>query len=115
MHHCLHIEEILASIFEFVRHQEAAGPLIVFRYDQRSVLALVKTCRTFKMPALRVLWKDLFNPIPLILTLPEDLWHVESEAEQVIAGPRMLVSDQNCLLRKPKQNVVAEFQKRDTT
>ena len=101
MHHCLHIEEILTSIFEFVLYQQARGAL-VFRYDQCSVLALVKTCRTFKMPALRVLWKDLFNPIPLILTLPEDLWHVESEAEQVIAGPLKLVSDQNCLLRKPK-------------
>jgi hypothetical protein len=35
MHHCLHIEEILALIVEFV-----GGPLA---HDKRSVLALAKT------------------------------------------------------------------------
>ena len=98
MHHCLHIEEILTSIFEFVlcnAPPKGRGPLV---YDKRSVLALVKTCRTFSLPALRVLWKNLFSPVPLILTLPEDLWHVEKKAGKAFTAPSTLVSDQKYLL-----------------
>jgi hypothetical protein len=105
MHHCFHIEEILALIFEFVLCNVAR---------KRSVLALVKTCRTFKMPALQVLWKNLSDPIPLILTMPEDLWHVE-QTKAAFSAPQTLVSDQKCFLRKTKLKDVVEFQKRDTT
>ena len=91
MHHCLHIEEILTSIFEFVLcnvPRKRRRPA----YDKRSVLALVKTCRTFKMPALRVLWKNLFSLIPLLLTFPEDLLYVE-QAKGPFSVPTV-VSDQ---------------------
>ncbi|KIM41244.1 hypothetical protein M413DRAFT_144907 [Hebeloma cylindrosporum] len=74
MHHCLHIEEILGRIFEFVLY-DVVGTLKT--YDKRSVLALSKTCRIFHMPALQVLWKNLFNAVPLLLTMPDDLWQVE--------------------------------------
>jgi len=116
MHHCLHIEEILISIFEFVLCDvpRKGRRLVYDYYDKRSVLALVKTCRTFNVPALRVLWKNLFSPIPLLLTMPEDLWHVE-EGKIAFAMPRTFVSDQKCVLRKTKANDVIEFQKRDTT
>jgi hypothetical protein len=113
MHRCLHIEEILTSIFEFVLYDVPRKGLRLLVYDKCSVLALVKTCRTFKMPALRVLWKNLLNPNPLLLTMPEDLWHVEEG--KISYEPRTFVSDQKCLLRKNEVNDVVEFQKRDTT
>jgi len=98
MHYCLHIEEILASIFEFVHCNVPS-----LSHDKRSVLALVKTCRTFSLPARRVLWKNLSSPIPLLLTMPRDLWHVE-EADNTISTNALqtLVSNQNLYLaRKP--------------
>jgi hypothetical protein len=97
MHHCFHIEEILASIFEFVLTDVGNQKT----YDKRSVLALVKTCRTFNGPALQVLWKNLFSPVPLFLIMPDDLWQME---ESVNPAPRTLVSGQRCLLRKTKPN-----------
>ena len=96
MHHCLQIEEILASIFEFV----LTGVGTRKTYDKRSVLALVKTCRNFNVPALQVLWKNLFSPVPLFLTMPEDLWQVEESVNPLVA-PRTLVSGQKYLPRTP--------------
>ena len=87
MHQCLQIEEILASIFEFVLSDVGTRKM----YDKRSVLAVVKTCRTFNTPALQVLWKNLFSPVPLFLTMPNDLWQVE-ETENPLFAPRTLVS-----------------------
>jgi hypothetical protein len=108
MHHCLYIAEILTSIFEFVlcnAPPKGRGGLV---YDKRSVLSLVKTCHTFKVPALRVLWKNLFDPIPLFLIMPEDLWHVE-KTKTAFSVPRLqVVSVQKCLWRKTKPNDVVE-------
>ena len=109
MHHCLQIEEILASIFEFVLTDVGNQKT----YDRRSVLALVKTCRTFNIPALQVLWKNLFSPVPLFLTMPDDLWQMEDSVNSLVA-PRTLVSSQKYLPRKTKPNHVVEPQKRDT-
>ena len=114
MHYCLRIEEILASISEFVLYnvpQKRRGPPAD---DKHSVLALVKTCRTFSLPARRVLWKNLFSPIPLLLTMPEDLWNMEKE-KAAFSAPRTLVSVQRRLVKKTKPNDVIEPQKRDTT
>jgi hypothetical protein len=87
MHHCLCIEEILTSIFEFVLTDVGTRK----PYDKRSVLALVKTCRTFNIPALQVLWKNLSSPVPLLFTMPDDLWQVE-ETENPLFEPQTLVS-----------------------
>ena len=91
MHHCLYIEEILVSIFEFVLynvHTRQGRPA----YDKHTVLALVKTCRTFNLPALQVLWMNLFSPVPLFLTMPDDLLHME-EIDNSFSLPPTLVSD----------------------
>lgn len=92
MHHCLYIEDIVASIFEFVLY-DVCSRYRKGSYDKRSILALVKTCRTFSVPALQVLWKNLFSPVPLLLTMPDDLWEVE-EADNAYFAPRTLVSNQ---------------------
>ena len=61
MHQALHITEILLNIF---RHSElppgGAGDLAV----------LARTCRTFKEPALHVLWEVLYDLSPLARCLP---------------------------------------------
>jgi len=94
MHRCLHIQEILASIFDYMLYKPQRSGLLSLVDDKRSILALVKTCRTFNIPALRVLWKNLFSPVLLLLTMPEDLWHVERDVQGFEISPT-LVSDQN--------------------
>jgi len=90
MHRCLHIQEILASIFEFVLSKPQG--LRLLSYDKRSVLvlALAKTCRTFNTPALQVLWKNLVSPVPLFLTMPNDLWQVEEPEYPLFAPPTLV-------------------------
>ena len=92
MHHCLHIEEILVRIFEFVLYNIVHTRQGRSLYDKLTVLAFVKTCRTFNLPALQVLWMNLFNPVPLFLTMPDDLVHI-TEMEYNSSPLPTLVSD----------------------
>lgn len=70
MHHALRLEEILLNIFcqcgspsppNKQRASRATADLVV----------LARTCRTFKEPALDVLWTELVNLSPLARCLPE--------------------------------------------
>ena len=63
MHHALEIHEILLKIFLYCHLNNM----------RRSDLpALARTCRTFKEPALDVLWEELIHLSPLAQCLPED-------------------------------------------
>ncbi|KAF8433365.1 hypothetical protein L210DRAFT_3649820 [Boletus edulis BED1] len=70
MHRALHIEEILLNIFgqcystSSINRQRPPRATI-------DLAALVRTCRTFKEPALDVLWTELVNLSPLARCLPE--------------------------------------------
>ncbi|KAJ3498715.1 hypothetical protein NLJ89_g10180 [Agrocybe chaxingu] len=75
--HCLQIEEILSLILENV--VECRNNKEVF--DRASVLSVAKTCRRFREPALRSLWKSLYSVVPLLLTMPEDLLEREIPSE----------------------------------
>ncbi|TFK31479.1 hypothetical protein BDQ12DRAFT_694091 [Crucibulum laeve] len=69
MHPCLQISEILTLIcFEVYGSGD--------RKDKSDALSLVKTCRTFKEPALEVLWSRLGSILPLLMLLPGDLWTI---------------------------------------
>jgi len=64
MHICLLPTETLFCIFTSIFEA----------YVYRSTLAaLARTCRTFKEPALDILWKDLSGFEPFILCLPESV------------------------------------------
>ena len=66
MHHALEVQEILLNIFRFFgrRHYD--------RDDGSGDLAsLARTCRTFKEPALDILWEVLDNLYPLARCLPD--------------------------------------------
>ncbi|KAF8545789.1 hypothetical protein OG21DRAFT_1491919 [Imleria badia] len=58
MHHALEIQEILLNI-------------LVHVYPSPDLLALVRTCRAFKEPALDMLWAELDDLSPLVRCLPE--------------------------------------------
>ncbi|KAF8153312.1 hypothetical protein B0H34DRAFT_800529 [Crassisporium funariophilum] len=89
MHRCLYIPEILAAVFEEVNNCDQWD--IRRDTDRQSILALVKTCRTFSGPALQILWRALHSPVPLLLTMPDDLWELESIDEgSVSRQPRTL-------------------------
>lgn len=71
MHHALEIREILSIIFS---HCTPLDLLSAYRDEDDSasdLLALARTCRVFKDPALDLLWRDLDDLSPLVRCLPE--------------------------------------------
>ncbi|KJA21319.1 hypothetical protein HYPSUDRAFT_741768 [Hypholoma sublateritium FD-334 SS-4] len=71
MHRLFGIHEIIEKISEAVLVQPHG-------LDRRSLVSVLKTCRSFSVVATRLLWRDLHNLVPLILTMPDDLLGVES-------------------------------------
>ena len=67
MHPCLQIDEILRSIFEFLK-EDPQGP------QRRTLVNLAITCHTFSLPALAVLWSHLPSLAPVVMCLPCDAW-----------------------------------------
>ncbi|KAH0827379.1 hypothetical protein J3R83DRAFT_4032 [Lanmaoa asiatica] len=70
MHHALRLEEILLNIFG---HCYPPSPTSRQRASRATadLASLARTCRTFKEPALDVLWTELVNLSPLARCLPE--------------------------------------------
>ena len=63
LYHALEIQEILLSIFGHCPSLPS--------WRRADTLALTRTCRAFKEPALGVLWEELDNLSPLVRCLPE--------------------------------------------
>ncbi|KAF8551995.1 hypothetical protein OG21DRAFT_1466340, partial [Imleria badia] len=83
MHHAFHIEEILINIFSFCHtfriRRPPRGPTRRQRwYANSDLAALARTCRTFKEPALDMIWAELNDLTPLVRCLLEASW-IESE------------------------------------
>ncbi|KDR76895.1 hypothetical protein GALMADRAFT_418286 [Galerina marginata CBS 339.88] len=90
MHHCFQIQEILVIIFEFVVSNVENNKATL---DRQSIVALLKTCRTFNGPAVQILWRELYTPVPLLLTMPDDLLELEKidkEKYSYFGRPRTL-------------------------
>ncbi|KAF8177661.1 hypothetical protein BJ912DRAFT_673829 [Pholiota molesta] len=80
MHHCLRIYEILALICEaslYQKYQKYWGNNECV-LDRPSLLALLKTCRSFSVPATKLLWRNLPGLVPLMFTMPKDLVEVKT-------------------------------------
>ena len=78
MHHALEIPEILLNIFGHCH------PSLSSRYRATPDLrlsALARTCRTFKEPALDVLWENLDDLSPLVRCVPEASFELCMENE----------------------------------
>lgn len=67
MHHALRLEEILLNIFGQCYPPSSTNA----SRATADLAALARTCRTFKEPALDVLWTELANLSPLARCLPE--------------------------------------------
>ena len=78
MHHALYIEEILLSIFSYCYTIVSRWPPRPTRrqrwYANVNLAALARTCRTFKEPALDMIWGELDDLTPLVRCLPETSW-----------------------------------------
>ena len=82
MHHALEIQEVLSVIFfcSFCSTQ-----VLVDRHTGRvkswisDLPALARTCRTYKEPALDILWSTLIDLSPLARCLPEASHRSSSE------------------------------------
>ncbi|KAF8188073.1 hypothetical protein BJ912DRAFT_1042654 [Pholiota molesta] len=75
MHRCFLIYEILELLCEAVFYQSENEDDV----DRPSLLALLKTCRAFSLPATKLLWRSLTSIVPLILAMPRDLVDVRPE------------------------------------
>ena len=81
MHQALQIEEILINIFSFCYVKRRLPRRLARRqlwYANSRVAALARTCKTFKEPALDMIWAELDDLTPLVRCLSEASW-VESE------------------------------------
>jgi hypothetical protein len=65
MHHCLNVDEIVRLI---------AGEL-VSATERTTTVALACCNKTLKVPVLDVLWETQCQLLPLLKTLPEDIWN----------------------------------------
>ncbi|KAH7922174.1 hypothetical protein BV22DRAFT_1037812 [Leucogyrophana mollusca] len=80
MHRSLQIPEILDAIISKIYEPPSADELLDYWDDDYSLgvrvslARLARTCRTFRDPALDVLWSFLKSFDPLIRCLPQDLW-----------------------------------------
>ena len=78
MHPSLSTPEIFRRILDFVNvHLPGFSPFE--GYDAAfsvnpSLASLARTCKTFLEPTLNVLWYTQTTLVPLVRTLPEDLW-----------------------------------------
>ena len=70
MHQALHIQEILFDIFGHCSPTEPHWTPLR-RHSTAVLAALARTCRTFKEPALDVLWSELVDLTPLPQCVPD--------------------------------------------
>lgn len=73
MHRCLWISEIVVNIAEEVLQDEEWE--IPTSWDTLAKLA--RTCRMFSEPSLSALWRVQSSLIPLLRTMPDDLWKMD--------------------------------------
>ncbi|KAF8557610.1 hypothetical protein OG21DRAFT_1406867 [Imleria badia] len=81
MHHALEIQEILLNIFGHCHPGDLPSP--------------ARTCRTFKEPALDVLWEELDDLSPLVRCLPDASYQLSPDKVrrfQVFVALRLMVN-----------------------
>ena len=76
MHRGLYIQEILHLIFGYIDTYECSPIYAINTRSEcslRTLAALTYTCKTFKEPALDILWRDIPGPHYLVqYLLPDD-------------------------------------------
>ncbi|KAF7978625.1 hypothetical protein HWV62_45112 [Athelia sp. TMB] len=74
MHRCLLISEVVVNIAQEILHDD-------FRWEKPtawdSLAKLAQTCRMFSEPSLNLLWRAQASLIPLLRTMPADLWRMD--------------------------------------
>lgn len=93
MHPCLNIDEILRLIACELVAAEAKG----------TAVSLACCRKSLQDPVLDVLWESQDRLLPLLKTLPEDIW--EAEADEFVSLPMASISSlPNCFTGKDFQN-----------
>ncbi|KAH7924043.1 hypothetical protein BV22DRAFT_541321 [Leucogyrophana mollusca] len=90
MHRCLHATDILYEIASKIYGypgDPSTMRMPVLRQARADLASLARTCRTFRDPALDVLWSFLNSFDPLIRCLPQDLWVKDEGGFLVFARP----------------------------
>lgn len=75
MHRCLWISEIVVNIAEEVLLDEEWE--VPASWDTLAKLA--RTCRMFSEPSLNALWRFQSSLMPLLRTMPDDLWNMDED------------------------------------
>jgi hypothetical protein len=88
MHHCLSVDEILLEIFSQVLLMDR---LSFPPEKSRTVAGLARSCRTFRGPALAVLWRELASVARLFRVLPATRWRLKETAEGRPDGVKLVI------------------------
>ena len=87
--------EILRHVVSFIPVPHEQQDSLDFR---RTLMSLTVTCRVLSEAALNRLWAKLPNILPLIYTLPRDLWTVPEGVRREKRGARMSETEYVSLL-----------------
>jgi hypothetical protein len=81
MHQALHVPEILLEIFEYATLP--SYPNEPLRLSQQTAYALALTCKTFLPFALDRQWRVIDSVVPLLKTLPTEVWNIVNVPTQL--------------------------------
>lgn len=78
MHRCLRIPEILNFVCECI---------LADRLRRKpTLIALTECCKTFYGPAVSALWRELDSLLPLLRSLPYDLWSTAGDVHKYVSA-----------------------------
>ncbi|KAG6810990.1 hypothetical protein H0H92_009530 [Tricholoma furcatifolium] len=83
MHRCLQIPEILNSIFSQIIDTKPTEDRWVQFPGSIALVNIALTCRSFKEPALNVLWRSILGLDPILRCLPSDAVNIIEEAKDI--------------------------------
>ncbi|KAG1815521.1 uncharacterized protein BJ212DRAFT_1357095 [Suillus subaureus] len=87
MHICLLPTEILFRIFTTIYGDTTSMYEDSITISRATLATLARTCRTFKEPALDILWKHLDGFEPLVLCLPESVRNRDVQGKLTLKRP----------------------------
>ena len=107
MHRCLCVDEIIRLV---------AHELVVLPKGRATAASLACCCKSFEDPVLDALWATQSDILPLLRTLPDDIWNPgghEVSATNTALVPHKLAQlfDLKCLKRPPTRQEWGRLQK----
>ena len=105
MHPCLNVDEILRLLARELVASEAKA----------AAVSLACCCKSFEDPVLDTLWETQSKLLPLLKSLPADVWKVEARRfvspPSAFISPRLIALPRKSFVRLPTKEEWARFRK----